>query len=89
MSKKDPIIRLVPLDTRPLQFPPKRELTPEQQEQVRIIMERARWNLYRGDAVGLLYILAARIDKRGGERQRTEGMSLIRRIQKRLREWVS
>lgn len=54
----------------------------------KVAMEKARWNLYRGDSISLLYRLANDIHKTGGERQRDEGLKLITRIIKRLREWV-
>lgn len=51
-------------------------------------MEVCSWNLSRGDASRLLGNLAQRIRKKGGQRQRSEGLKLIVRIQVRLREWV-
>lgn len=46
------------------------------------------WNMYRGDAVNVLEDSKRWIKKRGTGRQRDEGIKLIERVQRRLREWV-
>lgn len=51
-------------------------------------LERARWNLARGDAISILYRLEREITKTGGSRQRGEGVPMLGRMRKYLQEWV-
>ena len=83
-------MRLEPLDQRPLKFGPDPEPpTAEQQEAMQNVYEQFAWNWARSEARVLLSLCAHEIHKTGGERQRSEGLQLIRRVQARLREWVN
>ena len=58
------------------------------QANIDALMERLSWNLSRASARHLLVFLKGQIQRTGGERQRSEGVTLIKRICYRLNEWV-
>lgn len=64
------------------------EMTQEKWDGWVIAMERAAWNLARGDAIAILYRLEREINETGGSRQRGEGVPMLGRMRKYLQEWV-
>lgn len=64
------------------------KMSQSQRNKFLVAMEMASWNLARGDAVALCYRLEREIQKRGGARQRGEGLKWLKRIKARLYGWV-